>query len=411
MLKKVSILICITLLCLLLNLNQNLIVSASSDTTIIESDITISHETIEISPTVSVLFDIKSGATLTLEDVTFSILGTNKLSKIFNVEEGAKLIIKGADLSSVKATYGIYSKGAVELDCVTFGTNSTTNICNDSIQQDSLIFHNVLINNVYLKRGYITLVEDSAINENSSTIVNVKLDNEYIGKLVVKGQNTLASYYIDKFKYIGNFSETNQFGEILPGLLDYVGDRPENVSFETYEFDSGDIILTTQSIYKGTATNHTYFATKYGTGRIYLKTNNTSSVFIKGSNFPVEIPLNNYSYLSGTFSILKTEPTNELKIRINHRLENGEIIGTKQINMSSNTSRAIFINIPNGYEFESIVSQSSLIAVGPSARINRSSLLAVNLTAARISSYFEKAFVGGHKILLMLFALSNKLLP
>lgn len=226
-----------------------------TNTQAISSDVTIENKTIFVpsDSNIDAIFEIANGATLTLKNVTFQ-------------NEG-----------SVNNCY-IYNCGKVVIDNVVFDSaNNVCDILNDSDMVDCVNLLKITSDQnvkITLKKNAVYVNENSVIEGLVTlklydlTYADLNSSDNYIGKVLVKGNNTFAGMYLDCFKFDGAPNEaslkdkTNKdkyFQDFIGNYyIDYagvLGDSLSNandgieVSYgknleDTNTIDSGDIILT-----------------------------------------------------------------------------------------------------------------------------------------------------------------------
>lgn len=343
--------ICVTLL--LLCSNVSFVFADTQDYLEVTEDLTIADSTIYISDSsVDARIVVKENATLILGNIEFS--SDISVSKVIVVESGGKLILNNVDFSNINADYGIYNLGEVEINNVTFDDSISTSIFHNSSYP--LVLRKGKIESIHLESGYISVDEDTVLEDS----IDITLGNEENGRVVVKGDNTFANYYLDKFNYTGDFSENG-----FDGVLDYIG---EDVSAEVggISLSACDIILTTYSLnFKVNGTN-IYFAGKYTTANKFLSDIEKA----EDSDLPA---LGAYKHLNGyyldnihgftTNTTYSLESSEIVTARINLLDSDGNLIESKSTQIPALSSKAIFVDIPSLYSFDSISSSSSSILV------------------------------------------------
>lgn len=313
--------------------------------------------TIAIDESRSDLIVISNGATVTMKNITFES-NTTKINSIFKIEENSKLILDNVDFKNAYSTYGIICNGEVELNNVTFGNATQTSIYINSNAENPCIIHSGVIKSVYLNKGYITVDEYTKFNSTLDKI-NITIADEFVGRLVVKGCNTFASYYIENFNYVGAFTETIS-GVEFAGYLDYVGDGL-SLKVGDYTFSQGDIILTT---YKIRILNGDYFAGMYCTANSYIYERDDDyspqSILVKTPSNTDGIYMDNIAPLTETRNqILHTEDGVVNCIISLYDTETNSRLSYKSLDIPICTKRAVFVEIPEGYELDNFDTQSS----------------------------------------------------
>lgn len=257
----------------------------------------------------------------TLSDIDIVINDGCSLDSAIKVAEGAVLTLQNVNFinnGSINNCY-IYNCGKVIIDNVTFdNTSNAYDIINDSSEFGCV----TLLNVAEEENIHINLKQNSVyVNENSQIDGNITLslyqmnyddlNDNYIGKVLVKGDNTFAGMYIDHFKfldapdeeklkdnkndkYFENFVDKYyiDYAGVLGDSIDVANDGIEvsygkNLEYTNF-IDSGDIILTKFSIklkISGIASDafsffieevddenaYLYIGGKYATSRIFVQ--------------------------------------------------------------------------------------------------------------------------------------------
>jgi len=319
-------------------------------------------------------FVIESGC-LTIANCHLIGIAEEKYSTIFRVENNGKLIINDVEITNIKADNFIENlEGRVDLDYIVFPEFTNENptikyaIRNYSTWDDAIILRNVTIPAIRLTYGCITVVEDTNITGTTS----VKLDNFYLNKVVVKGNknnNIFASRYIDNFVYEQNKSKTEDDGYDF----DYIGDGVSeemftpvgNESIIEYQIiEDGDIVftrhlndiseldpsVTSQELIDNTCyTGQTFHSAKYCTSNKFLNSNQYLY-----RNDTDKSTLNNYSAnIETTKRYSKISGTGIVNLSVKRLVGATLESGTQEYSFVAGNSFALFVDIPQGYIFDS----------------------------------------------------------
>ena len=236
---------------------------------------------INISDYTSPLYTIQKNEGLTFENVTIIGDGVTSIEKIFDVLSGGYLFLNNVTITNVCATYVVHSNGVVEANELTVDDNADYSIYSSGTD---VVIGKVDISKIYLGSGNLVVNQNTKIAD----VIDVELSSsmEYTGSLIVRGDNTFAGYFVDKFNYVGNFQYTTGNAisgyTYLDGYLDYVG-YTGNV-YKKYEevnplvvkyksLNTGDIILTCDTNADKKSGVTSYSASMYGTARRFLENN------------------------------------------------------------------------------------------------------------------------------------------
>lgn len=340
----------------------------------------IENTTIEI--TKDGMYNVTSG-TLTFSSVQFTKNTSSNITSIITVGVDATLILNDVDFSSVAGSCAIINNGKVIANNVNFGKLFNTAISiNSSITNPCVLGGEIYLNAITIDNGYVTLGEDA----NLLTTTKVTLPNGFVGKRVVTGDNTLASYYVDKFEFVDTYGDEY--------YLDYVGDDYSTYADGYKSSDTllpGDIILTEDyAKYSDTKGVH-YIAGKYCTGRRYVTDELSSqSTIIINSALNPNLYLNNINCLmSSGYSLVGT--SNEAIVASVKIMCGGTQVGsTKQVRFPNYTNWSIFVDIPEDYDFVGLEDNGgNEISVGSSFNNSKFVKCIVAITESNAESSFD----------------------
>ena len=343
------------------------IVKAEQQEVIINSAMTIEEDTsvynvdyvISDNCSSDMVFNIVSG-TLTLDGCSISAPTANKFTTIFNVGANAKLVLKNTTFSDIDYSKCIVNNGVVEIDNVSFVAGKCSIENNGANNTDSIKYYSGNLESVTLNSGYISVYENTKVDSN----VKVSVTNFADRTLIVKGvgNNVFASKYIDRFSYKDNtkiFQDDEYF-------LDYIGDFDTTATNEIKDASGGslrpgDIVLTTMSFM--TYDEKMYYAPEYCTSYKYFKDefekkNEEPSYQMKlyriGSagrkldNYTANMTESTFKVLSSSGNLIT------LNVKCIVRGDTDTVISSYQIDYLSGSNRAIFVDIPEGYEYEGV---------------------------------------------------------
>ena len=332
------------------------LINASAETNTIDNTIIISSDTeitedIVVDITSGDVFEIKNGATLTLNNININGSGTESITNIFKVNYGGKLILNSVTFStSINASCGVYNLGSVEIYNTNFVSNIRTSINNNSTEEHSLKLYSGAIPKLTLNSGYVTVFDSTIIN----STVRVTITNEFDGKLVVKGSgtNVFASKLMDKFVY----NTKSEF------FLDYIGDGCNTTNDDGDILNQGDIVITKYSL---TTKQGTDYAGKYCTGNHFLSSCYNSGEFPVYKCFSPLMIMNNYycNTSSTSYTLLNSDNVSiDLTVKT-FVTGNTNALTTNSYIYSVGSNYAVFVDIPSGYELESISLSDDSLAV------------------------------------------------
>ena len=320
-------------------------VSASQSIT---SDTEILDETIIID-TQGTAFTITNNAILTIrnckitcndEDIDVTTFGI-----LFDVKSGSKLILDNVTIENIRATTAITNSGIVEIYNNTKIPSTITNsIINNSTKDNSLVIQSGDIPNITLNSGYISVLENTKIENNISLRINTHICH---GKLIVRGigDNVFANKHLDKFIY----KNPEQFDENRDYFLDYIGDTTTATSDLEETLKAGDIVLSARTLYFRNSS--TYFSGMYCTANQFI------SELIENEDYSLYShatygALNNHTANTETNkTYTKTESG---LVTITPKINGNSINGQEDIKMIAGSSVAMFIDIPNNCELSNI---------------------------------------------------------
>ena len=360
-------------------LGGNLISSVSKINTFAESNIVYIDEAIEInndttysgkefvvSATTNLAksFDITSGV-LTLENCKISASSTGVMETIFDIGSNAKLILNNVTFENINYTSCINNEGIVDIIDTNFITGRTS-IENNSTKTNSFNYYSGALANVILNSGYISVYENTVVESNISISIGTFADMTLAVKGI--GNNVFASKYIDKFTYKDNPNTSLDHGY----YLDYIGDFDSSTTTITdasgnIQLQSGDIVLTTMNISftdRDSGDTVTY-APKYCTSYNYLKSNSSTALYKSNG---LARTLDNFSANtneSAKFS--KIADNNIINLNINCIAYDGEteiVKSTSQTIYLAGSNHAVFVDIPEDYEFDSTNEDSVIFMKG-----------------------------------------------
>lgn len=331
--------------------------SETNDTTTYSGDIVISLNSGNV-------FVVESGATLIVENSTITASGSVSLTNVFYVKTGGKLILNNVTLdASVIATNGIYNAGEVELNGNTsFSSNITTSIYNNSSTENSLKIFSATIPSIYIATGYITVFENTSILGS----IKVSCDGEYDGKVVVRGSgtNVFASKLIDKFVY-SSITGSSSF------YLDYIGDEctlPENIDGEIAS--QGDIVITKYTL----TANQVLYSANYCTSSSFISNNASSNKFPIYKSNQSSLYMNNYTANTSNITYtLYSEYANYCFVNLTvntYKSGSDSAESTTTYKYPAGSNYAVFVDIPSGYELDSVSVSNSYFSVADNKYAN-----------------------------------------
>lgn len=345
--------------------SSNTIVKAEQQEVIINSEMTIEEDTpvynvdyvISDSCSSDMVFNIVSG-TLTLDGCSISAPTANKFTTIFNVGANAKLVLKNTTFSDIDYSKCIVNNGIVEIDNVSFVAGKCSIENNGANNTDSIKYYSGNLESVTLNSGYISVYENTKVDSN----VKVSVTNFANRTLIVKGvgNNVFASKYIDRFSYKDNtkIPQDNEY------FLDYIGDfdttANEIKNASGVSLRPGDIVLTTMSFM---INDEMYYAPEYCTSYKYFKDEfekknedpsyqmrlyRIGSAGRKLDNYTANMTESTFKKLSNSGNLIT------LNVKCIVRGDTDTVISSYQIDYLSGSNRAIFVDIPEGYEYEGV---------------------------------------------------------
>lgn len=313
----------------------------------ISENTTFNDEKFLLYTTDNYCFYITNNSTVTFNNCDFvsDIENQIRLTCLFYVESGSTLILNNATFEDMYVTKGINNCGIVELNNAMFNGSFTSCVIeNNSNKDNSIIFRSGKVGKIILNSGYISVDKDTNIT--GTTKVSLPNHNSIDGKLVVKGMgnNVFAN------KHIGSFSLLNPTDGYY---LDYVGDDiSANIEIDSYTTDSissGDIIISTQSMY---LKNGDLFTGNYCTANTFLSSNiknETNELYKYNSQ-----ALNNYIGHTTSSKYAKDTTYNGEIINLTiNTYQDEELLNTSTYKYVSGSNHAVFLNIPNNYELKS----------------------------------------------------------
>lgn len=331
----------------------------------VESVITVEQDTIYTnidfvvndSCSRDVVFNILSG-TLTIDSCSIQAATSESdgFTCVFKVGEGASLVIKDTTINNIIYAKCIENYGVVEIDNVTFVNDRTSVENNGSYEVNSLKYYSGNLEKVTLNSGFISVYENTKVDK--PIVVNVAKVNDMT--VIVKGVgiNVFASKYIDMFSY-RNASSSYYFDYI--GDFDTSSNEIKDASGKV-SVRAGDIVLTTMNLaFKNDET--LFYSPKYCSSYKYLK--NEFDRVVDGDLSPIILyksnglgrTLNNYSanFSSAVFNAISNSG-NVVTLNVNCITKGveGRTFDSFQIDYLSGSNHAIFVDIPEGYEYDSV---------------------------------------------------------
>lgn len=357
---------------------------------------------------------ISGNSTVVFEDVTLEFgAGVTKITNLIKITTGSTLEFNNVRIICTnQQSVGILNNGILKinkLEC----NNITKTIVNNSYTNqgetiDSLQLY--CVDNpisISLEKNYISLYE----NTKMSALVTLDMGttefaDTLMGRVLVKGRNTLARFYQDNFYLQGTPKVSDYANEELyleylqenkPYMLDALGDigddieladdgysgnttiymegDDEDISIPLTNLESGDLIFTKYivSLQKSGSSNIQYVASKFCTAETFIDI--TESAYLSRGNrivnksisAPDEI-LNNYTSIIGTKKHLLTydpEAPIENKCTVSIDVCVGGIKVeelSKSVDIINGSSKAVFVDI-DGYTFEEIVSNNASVTI------------------------------------------------
>ncbi len=361
--------ITICMLALFTVFSAQIVVNAELEVQDVDSVITINEDDlisntnffISDSCSTGMVFNVVSG-TLTLDGCNITTTSTGLFTCVFKVGSEAKLILKNTTFTNIDYIKAIDNSGVVEIDNVTFMTGRTSIENNGSYEVDSIKYYSGNLEKVTLNSGYISVYENTKVQ--SAVTVSITNFNNLILAVKGVGDNVFASKYIDKFVYKDNtkISEDNDY------YFDYIGDF-DNSANEIKDasgkvvLNPGDIVLTTMS-YAVSNDDTIYYAPKYCSSYKFFK-NEFEKKSEEGS-YQMKLyksnglgrTLDNYSanMSSAVFREVSSASGNLVSLSVNCVLrgDNAQTFSSYQIDYLSGSNYAIFVDIPEGYEYDSV---------------------------------------------------------
>ena len=316
----------------------------------------IEGQTIQV--TKNGMYNVTSG-TLTLSDVIFEDGTDDAITNVITVGKDATLVLNNVNFSQLSGSCAIILNGKMIANNVHFGTMFTSAVeLNSTKENPCVLGGDIFLNKISIDDGYITLNEDV----NLKSITKIQLENAFVGKRVVTGNNTYASYYLSKFQFLDGV------------VFDYVGDDYSSYAEDLKSSDAlsaGDIISTSKYA-KFNSDGVVYLANKYCTGIKYIMENDEISCIVSGGTL-MNFPVNNINCL---MSQNYTEPSeylyNTATANIKIKCNDTQIGTTRQITFPYGISWSEFVDIPDGYEFISIEDSVDGDGVSVSSAFNNS---------------------------------------
>lgn len=273
-----------------------------STNTIIDGNIDSEYSNIDTA-----LF-ISDSSNVTLKNCTISALIT--------IEEGSTVLLQNVNFLSTQVIDSfVCNYGKLIIDNCSFAGKRTVDIINNSKSPASLILHTVTSAQsikIRLDNNYVYVDKESQIDgQIELSLKDLSYDyiseseDDFVGKVLVRGIDTFAGRFIKQFKFLGapdenslgvDFEECYFESLIDKYYLDYAGvlNYDQNISDGIYaqEADniiySGDIILTKYSVkisaknisedyddfkYEdANGTQYIYIGGKYATARLFVET-------------------------------------------------------------------------------------------------------------------------------------------
>lgn len=373
----------------------------------LSSSQTISSETINLDNIVNTADDVSaihitSNSNIVLDGVTLQFGNSVDADQLIKVDTGCTLELNNVRMiASDTQSIGIVNNGIIKINGL-YLENITSGIINNSSVTDSVqIYKSNNPLSITLNQGYVSVYETTKIAE---TITLDMGDNEFvdtmIGKILVKGRNTLASFYENKFvlnntPLVSSFDSPDQYLEYLqtnqPYMMDHVGDIGDDLALADDGYneavadgvvilpknlESGDLIFTKFINYlrkSGVDGQDIYISAKYATAEKFIEI--TKSTYLARPSIASIISLaiedrylNNYHTLKGSkvHAILQKadDPITDMaNINIDVYAGGTKINAlSKNIDIISGGSKAVFIDI-DGYEFDEITTSKSSISI------------------------------------------------
>lgn len=329
----------------------------------------------------------------------------NVTSSLIEVQSGSTLILNNVTIKTAK-TYnvGILNYGTLQLNGLTvIGTINTTIVNDVENVADSLQLYNVKESspiNVSLINGYISVYENTIIDDIVTIdIGSTEYSDDIIGKMLVKGRQTLANFYENKFVLkntpkVSEFADKQEYllymQENNPYYMDYVGDIGDELdeSDDGYlitlgdgtssNLETGDLILTKYMLYL-LDSDSVYFSGKYVTADKYVNiTDTTYKVNGRVIKNGIEVTsvdggfyLDNTTAITGhptNHTLAKMGGTSLMSTPISIKLDvynNGVKVDAlcRQFNVQEFGSRGVFVDIA-GFTYENISSSNNLVTIG-----------------------------------------------
>ena len=337
---------------------------AEVDTQTIDSSITIDKDTVfsntdfvvDSACSRDLVFNVVAG-TLTLDSCNVSSSTTEVFSCVINVGENANLVLKNTTFSNINYSQCIVNNGVIEIDNTTFVSNRTSIVNNGSNEKDSIKYYSGNLEKVTLNSGYISVFENTKVDN----VVKVNITNFNDLTLAVKGvgENVFASKYISKFVYQDNPSTTDD----KDYYFDYIGDF-DTATTEIKDasgkvsLQPGDIVLTTMNLFLGD--DEILYAPQYCTSYKYFK-NEFERLEEDDDKSPIVLYGRNSRYMdnftanmSSTNFSVKSSEGNFITLKVQCVTEGGVVVSSYQEVYLSGTNHAIFVDIPEGYEYNSV---------------------------------------------------------
>ena len=376
----------------------------------LSSSQTISAEIINIDDIINTANDdsaihITNNANIILDGVTLQFGNNVNADQLIKVDFGCTLELNNVRMiAGTTQSVGIINNGTLKINGL-YLEKISSSIINNSSSTDSVQIYNA--NSplaITLNQGYVSVYESTRISE---TITLDMGENEFvdtmIGKILVKGRNTLASFYEDKFvlndtPVMSSFDTPEQYLEYLqtnqPYMLDHVGDIGDalnaaddgysstttsdaGVTISVNNLESGDLIFTKFINYLRLSGadegNDIYVSAKYATAEKFIEI--TGTTYLARSTFATLESIANEDRLLNNYHTLKATKNNLLLQKSpDPTMDKADInidvyAGDKKINALSQTvqiisggAKAVFIDI-DGYEFDDISTSKSSISI------------------------------------------------